>query len=210
MSEPILPVFSESVSETLKSNHVPEIMLIIMGVIALVIVWMYLKDKESGKYKLTVLIGVILGILMAVFCASVDNFADKGTLIIVIVACFALIIRPFRDVHFAVIIALFVMILAYVSLGGLTGNLEFLSQNPTRIIAAFVIGAIAYMLLHFLQDLVLLFAKILNAWPILAVLGVICIIEGICVMTGHGSVYDMIKSFIDSQSGKILSLLGLF
>ena len=196
-----------SLSKSLNDAHVPEIFLIIMGAIALIIVYMYLKDKESGNYKISVLVGVIAGIIMAILCATSTLSADKGTLLIVVVGCFALIIRPFRDVHFAIIIALLIMILAYVSLGDLTGKLEVLSTGWPRIIAAFVIGAIAYMLLHFLQDLVLLFAKVLNAWPVLAVLSIICIIEGICVMTGHGSFYDMVKSFIDSFNGSGMFLL---
>ncbi len=194
--------------DLLNSNHVPEIFLGIVGAMALIIVYMYVKDKDSAGYKTCTLIGVILGIIMAFFATTSTLKADTWTLIIVVAASFALIIRPFRDVKFAIILALFAMIAVYIFLGSLSGNLEALSTGWPRIIAAFVVGAIIYMMLGFLQDLVLLFAKILNAWPILAVLGVICIVEAVCVYTGHGSVIRLILDFFESN--KAAALINLF
>ena len=60
----------QSLSDTLNSNHVPEIMLALVGIVALLIVFFYLKDRDSGKYKLLVLLGVIVGALMVVLCVT--------------------------------------------------------------------------------------------------------------------------------------------
>ena len=54
----------QALSDTLYENNIPEIILILVGVVALFIVYFYLKDKDSGNYKLTVLLGVILGVVM--------------------------------------------------------------------------------------------------------------------------------------------------
>ena len=201
----------QSLSDTLNSNHVPEIVLILVGVIALLIVFTYLKDRESGKYKLMVLLGVILGVIMIALCLTSDLKAATGTTIIVAIGCFALIIRPFRDVHFAVILAALVMVIVYILLGDVTKEpFDALNNGWPRIIVAFVAGSITYMLLNFLQALVLGAAKILNAWPILAVVGIICIAEAICVWMGYDSVYDTIVNFVKDKASSSSSEIFLF
>lgn len=197
-----------SLSETLNSYHVPEIALILAGIMAIVIAYLYIKDKDGANYKIAMLLGVLVGAVTAVMCATSYLKGNMGTLIIVIIACFALVSRPFRDVKFAVVFALFAMIVVYIFLGNLTGgNFEVLASGWPRIVVSFIVGAIVYLLLMFLQDLTLLFAKIFNMWPIMMVLGVICIAEGISIYTGHGSVYDMLKAYLDSNKGLILALI---
>lgn len=197
----------DSIVDTLNQNHVPEIFLAFVGILAIVIAYLYVKDRENIDYKIVVMIGVIAGIIMAILCATSTLKADKWTLLIVVVASFALIIRPFRDVKIALILALLAMVLVYVGLGSLTGNLEMLSTGWPRIIAAFVVGGIVYMLLGFLQDLMQLFGKLLNAWPVLVILGVICIIEAVCVFTGHGSIIGIILDFLNQNKEQALMLL---
>ncbi len=196
----------QSLSETLNANHVPEIVLLLVGIVALFIVYMYLKDNDSPAYKLSVLLGVIIGAVMVFLC--VTSKAGTGTTIIVAIACFALIIRPFRDVHFAVIIALMIMVIVYLMLGNITQEpFDVLNHGWPRIIVAFVAGSIVYMMLNFLQALVLGTAKVLNAWPILGILGIVCIVEAVCWFQGYPSVYDMIVDLIkDKTSSKIFLL----
>jgi hypothetical protein len=193
-----------SISSTLNSYHVPEIFLAVVGIVAILIVYTYLKDKDGSYYKLMTLIGVIAGVAMVALCLTSSLKTSTGTTIIVAVTCFALIIRPFRDVHFSLIIALLVMVVAYVLLGSLTGDLAVLATGWYRIGVAFLAGAIVYMLLGFLQALVQLFGKLLNAWPLLLILGVICITEAACVYFGYGSVYDMIMAYINGTKTQIL------
>ena len=197
----------QSLSDTLNSNHVPEIMLALVGIVALLIVFFYLKDRDSGKYKLLVLLGVIVGALMVVLCVTSPMKTALGTTIIVAIGCFALIIRPFRDVHFAVILAVLVMVVVYLLLGNITQEpFNVVASNPWRIIVAFIAGSIVYMMLNFLQAIVLGSAKILNAWPILIVVGVICIAESICVFMGYDSVYDTIVNFAKDKASSDLFL----
>ena len=187
----------QSLSDTLNANHVPEIVLILVGVIALLIVFTYLRDKDSSTYKLMTLLGVIFGIIMVILCVTSPMKSAMGTTLVVAIGCFALIIRPFRDVHFAVIIALLAMVAVYILLGGITMEpFDVLNSGWPRIIVAFVAGSVVYMMLNFLQALVLGTAKVLNAWPVLALVGVICILESICLFTGHDSVYDTIVQMV--------------
>ena len=197
----------DTLADTLNQYHVPELFLAFVGIMAIVIAYFYVKDREGLNYKVVVFIGVIAGIILAILCTTSTLRTDKWTTIIVVVAAFALIIRPFRDVKIALILALLAMILVYIALGSLTGNLEVLSNGWPRIIAAFVVGGIVYMLLGFLQDLMQLFGKILNAWPLLAILGMICIIEAVCVYTGHGSIISIIMDWLNVNKEQALMLL---
>lgn len=189
----------QALSDSLNSYHVPEIVLLLVGLVAIFIVYMYLKDNDSPAYKLSVLLGVLIGAIMVFLCVTCK--AGTGTTIIIAIASFALIIRPFRDVHFAVIIALMAMVIVYILLGDITQEpFDVLNHGWPRIVVAFVAGSIVYMMLNFLQALVLGTAKVLNAWPILAVLGVICIIEAVCWFMGYASVYDTIVDLIKDKT----------
>ena len=173
--------------------HVPEIILLVGGLIALLIVVIYLKDKSSKKYKLFMFIGVLFGALM--ISLTVSSYTEWGTFVAAVIAItgFTLVIRPFRNVHFAVIGALLVMVLVYLFMGELAGTqLDFLADMWPRIIVAFVAGAIVYMMLHFAEAIVKLFGKLFNWWPLLLVLALICIVESILMFSGYGSLYDFV------------------
>ncbi|MFA5452226.1 MAG: hypothetical protein WC248_01460 [Candidatus Methanomethylophilaceae archaeon] len=195
----------DAVNEAIVTYHVSELFLAVVGIVAILIVYMYLKDKESAKYKALVVIGVIIGIVMVYLCVTAATSLTTGTTIIVAIAAFSLIIRPFRDVHFSLILSLLVMVVVYVLLGDLTGDWEILATGWYRIGIAFLLGAIVYMITNFIQDLMQLFGKILNAWPLLFVLGMVCIAESICVYLGYGSVYNMIYDLL-KESGTLSSI----
>lgn len=184
----------DSIGSALDTYYVPELVLAVMGVLALLIVRQHLKDKESQTYNILVLLGVILGAVMVALTVTYREGWATYTLIIVAVASFALIIRPFRDVHFAALFGLMAAVIAYIYVGSLTGDFEVLATGWPRIIVAFVAGAIVFMLLNFLEQLVQFFGKFLNAWPILLILGLICIAEAFAVLLGYGSVINLLSN----------------
>jgi hypothetical protein len=193
---------------SLLGNNIPELLIAAAGIIALLMVIAYVKDKEGFLYKFLVLAGLVAGVLLIIVSIDTYDYWDLSTTIIAIVAGFALIIRPFRDVHFAVILALFVGALVYVLLGDFAGgDLNVIAEGYPRIIIAFVAAALVFMMANFIESVVKFFGKLLNAWPILLLLGLLCIAEGICVYMGYGSVYDMIdqellKEHMSSLTGE--------
>ncbi len=180
-------------------EYLSPIVLIAGGIMALLIVFLYLKDKDSAWYKLAVTVGVVMGALIAVLAVVEGYHAQTYTLILIAVAAFTLIIRPFREVHIAVIIGLFVMVLVYIVLGRLNGqevggvDLTVLAEGWPRILIAFVAGSIVFGMLRFAEAIVKLFGGIFNFWPILFILGIICIAEAVCMMLGYGSIFDYIR-----------------
>ena len=195
-------------------DYLSPIVLVTGGLIALVIVMAYLKDKDSMLYKALVGAGLAIGILIVVLAFIEGYRAELYTKILIIVAAFTLIIRPIREVHVSVIIGLLVMILAYVALGSLNGviiadriDLSVLASGWPRIGIAFVAGAIVFGLLNFAEALVKLFGKVLNLWPVLLILGIICIAEGICIYMGYGSIFDYLAG-IEWKKPELI-LLGI-
>lgn len=181
--------------------HLPETMLFVGGILAILIVICYVRDKDSLKYKFTMFLGLIFGVIMLYEAMTMYGEWRMVTSIIVAIAGFALVIRPFREVHFAVIFALMVMVLVYIAFGGFEGymlfdsiDMTFLSDGWPRIIAAFLCGAVVYMVLNFAEAIVKLFGKILNWWPLLFVLGIICVVEAGFMYMGYGSIMDYIDN----------------
>jgi len=188
---------ADSIIDALTSNHIPEVVLAFGGIMAVLIAFLYVKDKDSSKYKLAVLIGLIAGALLAVVAFGMFGTWGLATSVLIVLASFTLIIRPFRDVHFSLIIAVMVVIIVYVLLAGLAGTqLDFLSKDWPRIAVAFVCGALVYMMLHFAEALLKIIGKIMNAWPLLLVLGIVCIVEAVMVFMGYDSVFDYIRSYL--------------
>ena len=181
--------------------HLPETMLFVGGILAILIVICYVRDKDSLKYKFTMFLGLIFGVIMLYEAMTMYGEWRMVTSVIVAIAGFALVIRPFREVHFAVIFALMVMVLVYIAFGGFEGymlfdsiDMTFLSDGWPRIIAAFLCGAVVYMVLNFAESIVKLFGKILNWWPLLFVLGIICVVEAGFMYMGYGSIMDYIDT----------------
>ena len=181
--------------------HLPETMLFVGGILAILIVICYVRDKDSLKYKLTMFLGLIFGVIMLYEAMTMYGEWRMVTSVIVAIAGFALVIRPFREVHFAVIFALMVMVLVYIAFGGFEGymlfdsiDMTFLSDGWPRIIAAFLCGAVVYMVLNFAEAIVKLFGKVLNWWPLLLVLGIICVVEAGFMYMGYGSIMDYIDT----------------
>ena len=181
--------------------NLPETILLIGGLLAILIVVFYVKDKGSWKYKGTMVLGFLFGLLMAVEAITTYGEWRLVTSIFVAVAAFALIIRPFREVHFAIILSFFVMVIIYIAMGQFNGYMLFdqfdltvLSEGWPRIIVAFIAGAFVYMITNFAEGLVKMFGKLLNFWPVLLILGLVCIVEAVLMLTGNGSIVDYIQT----------------
>lgn len=187
-------------------DHATELVLLIGGTIAVFVVFFYLKNKHSTQYKFSMFLGVLAGVAMMYVAVAEWSVLNLATAIIVLIGGFALIIRPFREVHFAALLALFIMVITYVLLGSLDGtvllnhlDISFLASGWPRLIVALIIGAIVYMITNFAEELIKVFGKILNWWPLLFILAVICIAEGVSIFMGYGSLYEVyLKYSVDT------------
>lgn len=194
----------DSFQDLLNQNNVPEICLGVMGVLILAIVFAYRDNDDALTYKALVALGVIFGAFMLYVALAVNTGWTVGTLLVCSVACFALVIRPFREINISLLLAVIVMVWVYIFLGtfqgasmeilGQTVDLSFLGDGLTRIVISVVAGSFIYMVGHFVEALAKLAGKILNAWPFLMVIAIWCILETIMLFAGYGSIYDFFSS----------------
>jgi hypothetical protein len=180
------------------ASHIPEVILLIGGALALFIVYMYKKDQSSGKYKVLMALGVIFGVVM--IGLTLSKYASWGifTSLVIVLMGFTMVIRPFREVHFAVILGLVVIFIAYLLLGRCADieGLELLGSGWPRVIIAFVAGAVVYMIASFAEKIVMLFGKLFNWWPFMVLLAIICMAEALCLLFTGNSIYQY---FVDSD-----------
>lgn len=186
---------TEMIADFINGN-VPEVLMVVAGVFALILVHLYRKDKDSDWYKLSMLVGFLLG--AGIILVSVTRYSSWTTFdaALIFIAGFALVIRPLTKVDVAILISLLVMGVIYIWFGGLTGDLEILATGWPRIIAAVIAGALVYMVLHFIQAAIQAVGKILNCWPILWLLGIVCIAEGVLLLADQQSLFALIQNWM--------------
>lgn len=179
--------------------YIPAGILLIGGLISLLVVRNYLKDKDSWKYKASMFLALLFGILMAY--EAIVNYGQWRliTSIFVVLAAFTMIMRPFRDIQFAAVLSMLVMCIVYLALAGLNGYMLFDSYDMSefstgwpRAILAFIAGAVVYMILSYANALMTILAKFFNLWPVLAILAILCIVESIFMLLGYGSIVDYV------------------
>ena len=175
------------------------LILILGGILALEIASLYLKEKDSKKYRICEISGAVLGVVIVIL-AAMGGFNARGyASCIVVLGAFTLIIRPFRNINIAVAAGLLVMLIMYILLGTLDGkswfglDLSDLSSGWTRFLLAFIIGALVFSMLNFAQEAMKMLGTFLNYWPVLCFIGALCIIEGLCMWYGFGSLTDLIR-----------------
>ncbi|NLL94911.1 MAG: hypothetical protein GX224_04055 [Thermoplasmatales archaeon] len=191
----------DAITETFMANNGPEILLALIGLLAVSVAVLRIKDGEDGnKYRLAMILGTLVSVLMVYILIVLDLTWTTATLIIVAVACFALIIRPFRKVHFAVILGLMVVCVVYIYLGSLVGFFEPLSTGWPRIIVAFVAGGLCYAIFNFAEAIIDLVGGILNFVPILFILGLICIAEAVCLIYTGDTIYQLYLAYRESST----------
>lgn len=187
---------------------IPEILLIVAGLVSFLVVHYYRKDKDAGSYKGAMVLGFLVGVATIVITAT--NYSHWAFLdsLLIIIAGFALVIRPFRDSDIAIVVAILGMAVTYVWLGQLAGgDFSILAETWPRVILTVVVGAIVYMILNFVQKIAQLFGKLLNFWPILFLLGLVCIVEGVLIMAGGKTLFEYIEEYRAAGSAIIAMVL---
>lgn len=178
------------------AGHIPDVVLLIGGILAIIIVYMFKKDQSSWKYKALLTLGVIFGVAM--IGMTLSKYASWGlfTSIIIVMMGFTMVIRPFQKVQFALILGLMVIFIAYLLLGRCDDikGLELLGSGWPRVIVAFIAGAVVYMIASFAEKVVMLFGKLFNWWPFMVLLAVICIAEASCLLITGNSIYSYFVS----------------
>ena len=191
-------------------DNLPQTILLAGGLLAVCIAFAYAKDKDGLKYKGLTALGFVFGAVMLFEALTEYVSWTAVTSVLVALTAFTLIIRPFRDVNFSVIAALIAAAFVYILLGSLNGFILFgaidltpLSEGWVRLIIAFIVGAFTYGICRFAEAVVKFVGKVLNCWPVLLVLGLVCVAEAVLMFAGYGSIMDYINF---NEAGQSLNL----
>ena len=179
------------------ASPIPEAVMIVGGALAVYVALAYLKDHDSQKYKLAALLGMIGGIVMLLVGFMTFQYATLTLFSVtaLLLAGFALFFRPIQKVPVAVVFAVIVGVFVYLYLGGITeANLQFLVEDTLRIILSIVAAAVVFMVFNFVEQLLDFASTILNAWPVLLVLGAICAVDGLVILATGDSLLALIAS----------------
>jgi hypothetical protein len=182
----------------LASSPIPEVLMIIGGIVALYIAVAFLKDNDSQKYKLAALVGMLVGIVLLLggFMAFQYSTIPQFSVTVLLLTGFAMLFRPIQKVPIAAIFGLIVGIFVYLYLGGVTdANLQFLTDETVRIIVSIVGGALVFMVLNFVEQLLDFATAVLNAWPVLLVLGLVCAADGVLILATGDSLLALVMSY---------------
>lgn len=183
------------------ADTVAEIVLLAAGIMALLIVITYLKYKDSSAYTVCVVLGIIVGAATIALAAINYDSWTQECVIIAIVTGYAMVIRPFKNIDFAVVLGILGMIIAYAYLGTLDGDLAGLSHGTPRIIVAVLAGALVYLIFSFITKVAMLLGKLLNWWPFLLILSILCIAEAVLIMSGSGTLMDIYHDHFGDSGG---------
>ncbi|MDD3399019.1 MAG: hypothetical protein PHW93_05425 [Candidatus Methanomethylophilaceae archaeon] len=182
----------------LASSPIPEVLMIAGGAVALYVAVSFLKDKDSQKYKLAALVGMLVGIVMLLggFMAFQYSTTPLFSVSVMLLTGFAMFFRPIQKIPVAAVFGLIVGVFVYLYLGGITDpNLQFLADGMGRLIVAIVAAALVFMVLNFIEQLLDFASTVLNAWPVLLVLGFVCLVDGAVLLATNDSLMALIVSY---------------
>jgi len=171
---------------TILADYLPYI-LILGGIVAAS--WLLEKTIKpfSWIFKITSILGFIVGILLMVTAAVVwrSPTPDVYTRYLLVATGLALVLKPIKDIPWAALIALLV--------GGVCAGYVFLyfplpetvfgmSSTWVYLIIFFIPALLVYMLFKFIEDVLRLVGIILASKPVATILGLTCIVQGILLL----------------------------
>jgi len=184
----------------LAASPYPEAILGLGGLLAILISLTYARDKGKAMYYLGAALGMVVGALMLilVYILYVDDTAVWSTFSLVLLGVlgFALLFRPFRSVNLAVVLGVFAGIILYMYIGGLTDPAYGILQDPTvRAVLSFIVAVLVFTSLNFIEELTSLINNVLNAWPVLLILGILAVAEATAIFMDT-TLLDFISEYI--------------
>ena len=163
------------------------LLLAVVGLVCITIAKNYRDNPRSATYKLSMIVGVFTATVLGAHVALQYLMGSWSNTMVMITAVivFGLLFRPLMNRNIAFVIAALVLIGVYMSIAVLVPDLYALLTVDGLLLLSFMVATLIYVLLHFAEAGMEFVARVLNAWPILIVLGLLCIVEGIAIAAGY-------------------------
>lgn len=162
------------------------ILLMVVGLVCITIAKNYVDNPKSMSYRWSVLVGVFTGLLLGAFTVlqySVGTWSN-GMIILMGAVMFALVFRPIMYANMALGITTIIFLTLYIGAQLVLPHLIDLITLLGLFLAVYFICVLVYTLLHLAESGLEFAARLLNAWPVIAGLGILCIVEAALLITG--------------------------
>ena len=180
-----IPYITQTPSD-MTMGYYPVVLLIATGLLCTLIAKTYLDNPKQAAYRLSVLMGIVLAPILALYCVVQYLIGDWGTVAIAFcaVASFTLALRPVLKWNIAFTISALVAILIYYTISiFVSGPIEFTGVSGLILISA-AVSVLVFHILSMTEAGLEAVGRILNAWPILMVIGFVAIAEGVAIIMG--------------------------
>ncbi|MDD3791686.1 MAG: hypothetical protein PHY74_00985 [Candidatus Bathyarchaeota archaeon] len=164
--------------------------LLVGGFVALLKVYAKLRKGAQGKGQTTTgLIGFFAGIFLLIIGVTIllANVWDTATWVLLVLTGLGLVLGPLSRIPFGAIFGLVT--------GALCAGLVYIFfPLPATVLgisslwiylAIFLIPALfVFLVFKFAEEVMRLFSILLGSWPVISVLGILCILQGILLLMG--------------------------
>lgn len=178
----------------LAAGHYPELSLAIGGLLA-VFLALYGRRDDSYIDEVGTFFAFILGIFLLVMAAVVvaEDALGWFSVVVLLLLAACLFLKPLKEIPWAGVFGLVAgAAAAYVASTVIQGEVFGIEEWKVLVVVFFVVGAIAHLLTHFIEDVMTISTMVLSWKVSMIVVGLLALAEGVFL-------------FLQSES-----LIGLF
>ena len=162
----------------------PAAALIIGGLLSIFVAF-YGRRDDSHLDEIGTFFAFILGIVMGVMAFFVATEGTLGwfSLALMIVLAVTLFLKPLKELPWAGLVGLAAgAAAAYIASTFISGPVFGIERWIVLVIIFFVVGVIVHMLFHFAEDVLTIARMVLDWKPIMVIVGLVAIAEGILIL----------------------------
>lgn len=171
----------------LTEGYYPSAFLLVAGMIAILVAWNYvLYEGRGAKYRLTVIIGTLFSVFMAIYCGVQYIHGDwaNGVIVAYGLLTFSLAFRMVLGFNVSAGMSLILWVVLYYATYIFAYGLVEVIGTIWVIFFVTMLAILFYMLVRFIEAGVEWAAGLFNSWPVLVVLGGFCAIESALQVIG--------------------------
>ena len=176
----------------LANEPYPALALIVGGLLS-IFVAIYGRRDDSHLDELGTLFAFVLGIVMGImaYFVATEETVNWFTLVVIIVVAATLFLKPMKQLPWAGIVGIIAgSAAAYGAYLFLPETVFGVERWIVLVIIFFIVGAIVHVLFHFAEDVLTIARMVLDWKPVMVLVGLVAIVEGVLVYTG-----DSLMSF---------------
>lgn len=168
----------------LAEEPIPALALLVGGLLSIAIALYGHRDDSYWDEVGTIFAFVLgIGILVMAFVVGTEHVVNWLTLVIIVVLAVTLFLKPLREIPWAAVIGMIVgAFAAYLASQFLPATVFGIDQWIVLVVIFLIVGAIVHGIFHFLEDVLTIAGKVLDWKPVMVLIGLVSIAEGILLL----------------------------